>query len=673
MSVASPSIALVSREISPLTGGGIAPVVRAAGELLAERGWDVTFVTDGRHRERFEAMGAEGHPDATTGGRWVWVEATDNYGDFTCWPHLWSARVDEALRGAYPERAPDVIEFSDYIAEGFVTLQRRATNDPWLDRTTVAVRVHTSSEMCSVLNGAISDHRPDIALFEMERYCLRTADRLIAQGGDIADTYRRFYDDAPLPPFVQIRYALPGVTMHQREQYAELREAARGQVRDAEAPLQLLFLGRAERRKGIVELAEALCDRPDLDVTLDIVGGDTDTGPLGSSVREHLELLEAADPRITVRGAVPPSEVPTLIGDADAVVTPSRWECWPNVSFEAMLIGRPVLATPVGGLREIVADGVTGMLAEGTGPAHLEALLERAVRERAELRRLSSRPAFAAHVSALTDLDEIAEAYAALAALRADRPSRRTPAREPQVAVVIPYFRLDATLERTLQTLAAQDYRNLDVLIVNDGSLRADDSALFALADQYGARVLTTANGGLSAARNAGIAATSAPLLCMLDADDELDPRFIAGCVAALEADPQLAYVTTWVRYIDDDSEPHEDAHQNRGYFPFGNWTSMMSFTNLAGVCTSVVRRAVLEEQRAGYDQRLASYEDWDLYRRLAERGRYGAVIPERWFLYRVRLDSMTRQDAQPNLARLLSELRAAHRFRSVDWIPEPA
>ncbi len=309
-------------------------------------------------------------------------------------------------------------------------------------------------------------------------------------------------------------------------------------------------------------------------------------------------------------------------------------------------------------------------MADGIGPDDLERLLERALQMREELRAFAGRPQFAEHVAQLTDLDEIVAGYEALAELRPTPPVPKI-ARDRRVAVIIPYFRLDGTLERTLASLRQQEHRELEVLVVNDGSLREQDARLFELADAYDARVLTVANGGLSSARNAGLRATRAPYVCMLDADDELDPRFISRALAALEARPELAYVTSWVRYIDDESEPWPDPDRNRGYFPFGNWTSMMSFTNLAGVCTSVIRRSVLEREQITYDQRLASYEDWDLYRQLALRGHHGAVIPERWFHYRVRADSMTRQDAQPNLERLLSELRAAHRFRSVDWMPD--
>lgn len=663
------SIAIVSREIAPLVGGGIAPVVRAAGELLAERGWDVTFVTDAAKREAFDELQATGHQDGSTGARWVWVSAPNDHGDFTCWPHLWSARVDEALRAAFPDRAPDVIEFSDYLAEGFVTIQRRAARDPWLDHTTVCVRIHTSSEICSVLNGALSDQTPDAAMFEMERYCLWQADRVIAQCDEIYETYRRYYGER-LAPRTIVRYALPGSTALRRDEYTRHAARARELVRPAGSQLHLLYLGRAERRKGIVELAEALARRPDLDLSLSIVGGDTVTGPLGGSVREHLQYLADADPRIRVLEQVPPDEVPVLVGKADAVVTPSRWECWPNVALETLQIGRPVLATPVGGLSEMIRPGVNGLHAAGGQPEDLEALLEKAVARRDELRRMPRSAAFRDHLEQLTALEPIVGQYTELA----DRPAG-TPATgarnvaQPLVSVVIPYFRLDGTLEATLRTLAAQVHRALDVLIINDGSLRHEDRAAFDLAATFGARIVTIPNCGLSGARNAGLTLSEAPYVCMLDADDELDPRFISACVRALEHDRSLAYATTWVRYVDENSVPHEDPDNVRGYFPFGNWTDMMDRLNLAGVCTSVIRRSALEQPTPlRYDTRLASYEDWDLYRQLALRGRYGVVLPERWFHYRVRPDSMTRQDARPNVLRLTQELRAADRFRRTTW-----
>ncbi len=204
------------------------------------------------------------------------------------------------------------------------------------------------------------------------------------------------------------------------------------------------------------------------------------------------------------------------------------------------------------------------------------------------------------------------------------------------------------------------------MVIANDGSIRTKDSVLWMLADRYGAQVVTQPNSGLSAARNLAIDVARGEFILPLDADDEIAPSFVSRCVAALEADPELAYVTTWVSYVDEDGTPRGDEYN--GYFPFGNWSSLLPHLNVAGTCSSVIRRSVFRDHGLRYSPELASYEDWALYRRMAREGLYGAVVPEPLFRYRVRAESMTRQDAQPHVTRLLAELRAHEINATTRW-----
>ncbi len=127
----------------------------------------------------------------------------------------------------------------------------------------------------------------------------------------------------------------------------------------ADGPLRLLYTGRCERRKGVHDLIEALTAFSE-PWHLTIIGGDTPTAPLGLSMRRALELLADGDPRIEFRDAVARDELPALMREHDAVVMPSRWECWPYVALEALGAGVPVIGTPVGGLGEMVEPGVTG-------------------------------------------------------------------------------------------------------------------------------------------------------------------------------------------------------------------------------------------------------------------------------------------------------------------------
>ena len=125
--------------------------------------------------------------------------------------------------------------------------------------------------------------------------------------------------------------------------------------------MRLLYLGRMERRKGVQNLLRALTATYRQDWHLTMLGGDTDTGPLGTSLRSQLELMVSEDERIEIADPVPRDEVGAFIERHDVVVIPSLWECWPNVAREALLHNRPILGTPVGGLTEMVVPGRSGL------------------------------------------------------------------------------------------------------------------------------------------------------------------------------------------------------------------------------------------------------------------------------------------------------------------------
>ena len=65
------------------------------------------------------------------------------------------------------------------------------------------------------------------------------------------------------------------------------------------------------------------------------------------------------------------ADVPALLQTANLVVVPSRWEGLPMAALEAMAAGKPIIATSVGGLAEIIEDGVTGFLVPPEDPKRL--------------------------------------------------------------------------------------------------------------------------------------------------------------------------------------------------------------------------------------------------------------------------------------------------------------
>ena len=147
-------------------------------------------------------------------------------------------------------------------------------------------------------------------------------------------------------------------------------------------------------------------------------------------------------------------------------------------------------------------------------------------------------------------------------------------------------------------------------------------------------------NSGLGAARNLGVELSRGAYVLPLDADNLLEAGFVARCVAAMEADPEIAYVTSWLRYIDERGRPWKGTEEVLR--PIGNSSRAVEELNVAGDAVAVFRRSVFD---AGlrYSPDVAGFEDWALYREMRQRGLVGHVIPEPLIDYRIRDDSMMR------------------------------
>ena len=363
------SIVLASREVWPFVeGGGIGRYMWSAARALAPHA-EVSIVTSSRWRTRYEELAQAGDERLPEGVRFAFVdEPSGDLSPFVSWTHLWSLRLLEAVARLYPDGGPDILEVPDYQAEGFAAAHARRGLDPRLRRTVLAVGLHTSAEMCAVLDGA--PETPHMRLLAgLERFALRFADALLWPGGNTLERYSAFYGAESLAP--AIRRPLPAPS--------DLRSPAPLDDSAAGGPLRLLYLNRLQRLKGIEELVTAVRSLPDEELTLTVVGRDTMTGPDQTSMRAHIESLAGGDPRIVLCDQVPHAEVPELIAGHHAVVVPSHWEAGAYVVREALGSNRPVIATPVGAIPEAVRPGESGWLARSGAPDDLAAALREAL------------------------------------------------------------------------------------------------------------------------------------------------------------------------------------------------------------------------------------------------------------------------------------------------------
>ena len=106
----------------------------------------------------------------------------------------------------------------------------------------------------------------------------------------------------------------------------------------------------------------------------------------------------------------------------------------------------------------------------------------------------------------------------------------------PRISVIVPVYNVEEYLALSLQSVRDQDWHDLEIICVNDGS--TDGSAevlrLFERADER-ITVVEKENGGLSSARNAGIKAASGDIVCFLDSDDLLTENACGTIVRAFD------------------------------------------------------------------------------------------------------------------------------------------
>ena len=643
----------------------------AAAGLLSRVAEVTIFTASGLHQthereyERLRAVGDERLPGEGVRVVFVPEPSVREAGGWYHVMHCYSARVLECLREVYGDRGPELIEFADYLGEGFVTLQAAWALDRFLSDTRLCVRTHTSTEMVELLNGFWKPDLGSRVVHWLERFSLARADRVIWQGGDVWGAYRRFYGAGGLAAGVRIRNVFGGLE--------GLGEPGSGL---GDGPLRLLYVGRLERRKGVVNVVRAVTGLGRGDVGLTLVGGDTDSGPLGTSMRDQLELAVAGDERVRVLDGVQRGELAGLIAESDVVVVPSLWECWPYAALEPLACNRPVLGTPVGGLVEMVQPGRSGWLASGTHAPALGNAIERLLDARDEVKGLVRSGGPAAVARELSDEREILDAYQGLARVALVRPVARRSAggrasgRLPLVSAVVPYHRAARFVSDTVESLLAQTYRRLEIVLIDDGSFDDEDWVVAQIAGRLPVVVVAQMNQGLGAARNFGISQSRGRYVFPLDADNMVESEFVARCVAILESRPEVAYVTSWSRYVEQDGTPREGG--DVGYQPLGNQTGLVAEENVAGDAAAVIRRRVFD-QGFSYSEELTSLEDWHFYRELHATGRFGAVIPERLLRYRLREDSMQAQIVAPHRQRLLGEIQARIRENAMRWTSSSA
>jgi glycosyltransferase involved in cell wall biosynthesis len=229
------------------------------------------------------------------------------------------------------------------------------------------------------------------------------------------------------------------------------------------------------------------------------------------------------------------------------------------------------------------------------------------------------------------------------------------------VSVIIPAFNAADTLEETLLSARAQTHRDLEIIVVDDGSTDATpDVALLQASVDPRVRVLRQAHAGHCVARNRGIAEARGDLIAPLDADDLWHPSKIEKQLRALqEGGERVGLVYCWFALLDDRNRIRSTGHRPTDS---GDVLEACCRRNLVGNGSGALMRKAAIQGCGGYDTTLQGCEDLKLYAGIAERYRF-AVVPELLTGYRESRRNVTSDVRlmRASLDRVIAELLERH------------
>jgi glycosyltransferase involved in cell wall biosynthesis len=366
-------VCLLSQAYPPEKFDGVGRSTQLLARGLAELGHDVHVITHGQAHETYTSEGTTIHKVVLRLNRYARyrhlaaTHATLNY----------SHAVYEQVRKLHRRQGIQLVDSPLWQVEGLVT--EKSGLLPVIVRPVTAIR-----QIAEMNNNRDPDRR---MLGDLEQALLERAAFLAANSQATVKALTNVYQIPLSVPHEVLPYGIvpaPAAAVRLYDCSRSYADTASG----AEDPLDVLFLGRMEKRKGILDLFGAIphviAAAPYVRFT--IAGADNSiadgfqarTGQTYPAwfAQEHPDMA----PYVRFLGGVSDEQLNQLYQSCDLFVAPSLYESFGLIYLEAMNYGKAVVGCLAGGIPEVVDNGVNGILVEPETPSALAEAILRLVR-----------------------------------------------------------------------------------------------------------------------------------------------------------------------------------------------------------------------------------------------------------------------------------------------------
>lgn len=648
------NICFVTREYLGFhTCGGIGTAVTAWAEALAEAGHQVTVLLT--QENAFAQVSAVSTTSATNGNT-PRVLPLPPSGIYTTSSTLITTahRVFTTLASS----AYDAVYFHDWQGQGYFSILAKRQGLAF-ENTLLCVIAHGSTPWVNEANQRLPEGLRDIEAEFMERQSVELADVLISPSRYMLSWMASYGWHLPIMTHLLPYHVIPPVLSRVNAQTK------------LSPPAEIVFFGRLEHRKGVVLFCDALDmlkQRGNANFSVTFLGRQTRIE--GQEAEDYLRQRGKHWPFTwTILNALDRLEALEYLGNSCCLaVIPSLGDNSPNTVYECAAAAIPFIATDVGGIRDIIAPADQERV---LFPPRPEALADKLTQALAHGVR-PAQPAMAPGEACKIWLEwHVHLGHTRFWQVPAPVAASQPPL--PLVSVCLTHHDRPGALRQALDSLKAQDYPNFEVVLVDDGSIRAESHALLdALEADFAGRGWTLVrqnNRYLGAARNACAASAKGEYLLFMDDDNLAKPYEISTFIkVARSTDADI--LTCVASFFEMRGRPgREKPHQLGQYVPLGGAPGPGFLYNAFGDANALVKTAVFHQLEGFTEDRDLGFEDWEFFAKAVLAGFSLQVVPIALFEYRSNASGMLKTTTyfqnlhramRPFLARYPRELAQA-------------
>jgi alpha-1,3-rhamnosyltransferase len=192
----------------------------------------------------------------------------------------------------------------------------------------------------------------------------------------------------------------------------------------------------------------------------------------------------------------------------------------------------------------------------------------------------------------------------------------------PLVSVVVPCYNHEKYVKETIESIINQTYKNIELIVIDDGSKDNSVSVIQELADKYGFTFIHRPNKGLSATLNEGIKLSKGKYFSAIASDDILMLEKIEKQVEFMESNPEYGMCYGKIVYFEDSiKNTSEYSNSNKQGWVFDD---LLNYGCFIPAPSTFMRKEVFESV-GGFDKNLW-IEDWDMWLRISQKYQVGYI-----------------------------------------------